>query len=118
MTKNSSISILDEIDEILVKQGKSFESAVREYRAATVKEIEPNEAVAENHYVGKFKKYRSRISDDTKAKPYQELLKLRDYLNGQKTFKAAPLLHLVDDSAMDKAIQKLSKDIWDKVKDL
>lgn len=117
MNKVTNNTLLQELDILLAKQGKSFESAVREYRASVVEEITADESMDEKRWIEKFKKYRSRLDKNTKAKPYQELSKLRNYLQGQDIIKPAPLLHLVDDPAMDSIIVKLSKKIREEVKD-
>lgn len=118
MTKDTNSPLLQKLDGLLAKQGMSFESAVREYRVSVFKEIAADEKKDATNWVDKFKKYRSRISENTKAKPYQELSKLCEYLQGQDLIKPAPLLHLVDDPAMDSIIVKLSKKIREEVKDI
>lgn len=117
MNKVTNNTLLQELKDLLAKQGKSFERAVREYRASVIEEITADESTDEKRWIEKFKKYRTRLDENTKAKPYQELSKLRDYLQGQDIIKPAPLLHLVDDPAMDSIIVKLSKKIREEVKD-
>lgn len=117
MNKVTNNTLLQELDSLLAKQGKSFESAVREYRASVITEITADELKDEKRWIERFKKYRTRLDENTKAKPYQKLSKLRDYLQGQNLIKPAPLLHLVDDPAMDSIIVKLSKKIREEVKD-
>ncbi len=117
MNKVTNNTLLQELGSLLAKQGKSFESAVREYRASVITEITADESKDEKRWIERFKKYRPRLDENTKARPYQELSELRDYLQGQNLIKPAPLLHLVDDPAMDSIIVKLSKKIREEVKD-
>ncbi|PWJ68285.1 MULTISPECIES: hypothetical protein [unclassified Fibrobacter] len=116
MNKVINNTLLQELDSLLAKQGKSFESAVREYRASVITEITADESMDEKRWIEKFKKYRTRLDENTKAKPYQELSKLRDYLQGQNLIKPAPLLHLVDDSRTDFDIKKISIEIRKQIK--
>lgn len=114
--KNENHPLIKEIDNILLKQGRSFDSAIREYRVTQMDlENTDNERVNDKKWVDRFKKYRSRISSNTKSKPYAELLKLKEFFESKNIIKAAPLLHLVDDPKMDEIMKKLSKKIKEEI---
>lgn len=69
--KNPKHPLLEEIDSLLDKSGKSFNSAVREYHGWCVEnnKFDDDSESEAKRLEEKFKKYRSRINGSPKAKP-------------------------------------------------
>lgn len=105
--------LIAEIDSILGKRGKSFDSAVRDFHSYCCdNQLCEDDSIDEsNRWVEKFKKYRLRIDQNKKAKPYRELEKFRDYLKEENKISPQPLLHLVENDPICNIMKKLSTKI-------
>lgn len=108
-------AIVEEIHTILKSQGKAFNSAVREFYGSQMDSGKLKDGDdTEDRFVEKFKKYRQR-SSSSKAK--RELSEFLEFLRGEIRIRPAPLLHLVEKSPAEKYLVKLSKEIFEQVRD-
>ena len=113
--EKTKFSLLKEIDRILHKNGKSFNSAVREYHGVCCDSDEYKDESKDeaDRWVNNFKKYRLRINEKTKGKPYYELSKFLGFLKKDHPIHPQPLLTLVEDN--DDPICKEMKDLSSKI---
>lgn len=115
--KNPKHPLLEEIDSLLDKSGKSFNSAVREYHGWCVEnnKCDDDSESEAKRLEEKFKKYRSRINGSPKAKPLRELSEFLQFLKGEVLIQSQPLLDLVNDDPICEEMKKLSPKIREQI---